>query len=155
MISLEELKKYIDFLSTTDIEELEIVSPDGEKILLKRRELLNIPAPTQETLNVKKETIEAKIEQQTEEKKEFIITSPMVGKFLLSVSQDHPPFIFVGMKVKQGQKVAIIETMRMFRDVVSQKNGVVKKILVEDGQFVEYKQPLIVLELEEEEKEKV
>ncbi len=152
MISLEELKKYIDFLATTDIEELEITSPNGEKILLKRSELLNIPVSTQETQNVKKETIEAKIEQQTEEKKEFVITSPMVGKFLLSVSQDHPPFIFVGMKVKQGQKVAIIETMRMFRDVVSQKNGVVKKILVEDGQFVEYKQPLIVLELEEEEK---
>ncbi len=147
MVSLEELKKYIDFLSTTDIEELEIETPEGEKFLLKRSEVLSdIVNKAQQTEVSKKTQIE---EKKLEEKKEFVITSPMVGRFLLSPSKDHPPFIVENAKVKQGQKVAIIETMRIFRDVISPKNGVVKKILVEDGQFVEYNQPLVVLELNE------
>jgi acetyl-CoA carboxylase biotin carboxyl carrier protein len=152
MVSLDELKKYIDFLSTTDIEELEIVAPEGEKILLKRSEVLSNVTALGQQQNVQTNKTEVALEpqQQVVEKKEFVITSPMVGKFLLSTSKDHPPFVFVGAKVNQGQKVAIIETMRIFRDVVSPKNGVVKKILVEDGQFVEYNQPLVVLELEEE-----
>ncbi len=152
MVSLEELKKYIDFLSTTDIEELEVVSPEGEKILLKRSEVLSDVLSLKQKKDTQTQTkIESvKPEQQVEEKKEFVISSPMVGKFLLSTSKDHPPFIVVGAQVKQGQKIAIIETMRIFRDVISPKNGVVKKILVEDGQFVEYSQPLVVLELNEE-----
>lgn len=151
MVSLEELKKYIDFLSNTDIEELEVVSPEGEKILLKRSEILtNTMLSEQHVSNQKNKTDVVEPKKEVEEKREFVITSPMVGKFLLSPSKDHPPFIFVGAKVKQGQKVAVVETMRIFRDVVSSKNGVVKKILVEDGQFVEYNQPLIVLELNEE-----
>jgi acetyl-CoA carboxylase biotin carboxyl carrier protein len=101
----------------------------------------------QQIETAKKDRVEDK---KLEEKKEFVITSPMVGRFLLSPSKDHPPFIVENAKVKQGQKIAVIETMRIFRDVISPKNGVVKKILVEDGQFVEYNQPLVVLELNEE-----
>jgi acetyl-CoA carboxylase biotin carboxyl carrier protein len=147
MVSLEELKKYIDFLSTTDIEELEIETPEGEKFLLKRSEVLSNVFSKPQIETTKEDRVE---EKKLEEKKEFVITSPMVGRFLLSPSKDHPPFIVENSKVKQGQKIAIIETMRIFRDVVSPKNGVVKKILVEDGQFVEYNQPLIVLDIEEE-----
>jgi acetyl-CoA carboxylase biotin carboxyl carrier protein len=147
MVSLEELKKYIDFLSTTDIEELEVETPEGEKFLLKRSEVLSNIFSKPQIETTKEDKVE---EKKLEEKKEFVITSPMVGRFLLSPSKDHPPFIVENAKVKQGQKIAIIETMRIFRDVVSPKNGVVKKILVEDGQFVEYNQPLVFLELEEE-----
>lgn len=151
MTDIEELKKYIDFLSETDIEVLEITSSQGEKLHLKRNKPV-VFVTQQEEQNIKQKIPQPQSQQQIiseHEKKEFIITSPMVGRFLLSISQDHPPFVVEGMEVKQGQKVAIIETMKIFREVVSSKNGVVKKILVEDGKYVEYGQPLVVLELKE------
>lgn len=150
MVKIEELQQYIEFLSTTDIEEIEITLADGEKIFLKRS---NLPFKDTTTLkDIQQKQIIQQEEQLSEpvEKQqgptEFVITSPMVGKFLLSPSQDHPPFIVEGSHVKQGQKVAVIETMKILRNVISPKDGVVKKILVEDGKFVEYGQPLIVLE---------
>ncbi|MEN3013011.1 MAG: acetyl-CoA carboxylase biotin carboxyl carrier protein subunit [Endomicrobiia bacterium] len=156
MATLEELKKYLEFLSTTDIEEIEIQSPDGEKIFLKRNKISsnNVISTFNKLQKEKSLQIESKQEldkefEHTKEslKKEFIIRSPMVGRFLLSVSQDHPPFIVEGSQIKQGQKIAVIETMRILRDVLSPQSGVVKKILVKDGEFVEYGQPLVILEI--------
>ncbi len=147
MIKVNELKEYIDFLSQTDIEELEITTKEGESICLKRDETEFL------FKNLNKDVFQQQNNSTQEDKeknnisaKEVLITSPMVGKFLLSTSKDHPPFVMLNSSVKKGQKVAIIETMRIFRDVVSPEDGVVKKILVEDGQYVEYAQPLIVLE---------
>lgn len=165
MSSIEELKRYIEFLSTTDIEEIEIQSLEGEKIFLKRERKPAIQTSLAPQA-VKKDNIQNLSKEQTEVSKdnlvdanraeslveEFTVRSPMVGKFLLSVSQDHPPIVMEGSHVKQGQKIAIIETMRILRDVVSPKEGVVKKILVKDGEFVEYGQPLIVLEVKKGEK---
>lgn len=142
MPKIEDLKEYIDFLSKTDIEELEITTADGEKIFLKRGEFLTYTEqPSRNKEEQSQEISEVKVE-----KKEFVITSPMVGRFLLSPSKDHPPFIVEGAQVKQGQKLAIIETMRIFRNVISPKDAIVKKILVEDGNYVEFGQPLIILE---------
>lgn len=149
MVKLDELKKYIDFLSQTDIEELEITTPDGEKISLKRSEVVQSFVKPQEQQKSEQTVEKEVVTEKQKERTSFIITSPMVGKFLLSTSKDHPPFIVENATVKEGQKVAIIETMRIFRDVVSPKSGVVKKILVEDGQYVEYGQPLIELEVKE------
>lgn len=153
MASIEEIQQYIEFLSTTDIEEIEITLEDGEKIFIKRSGL-SLP-PTQVTPKVnqsQKEMVPQQSAQAMDEQKvvtEFVITSPMVGRFLLSPSQDHPPYIVEGSHVQQGQKVAVIETMKILRNVVSPKDGIVKKILVEDGKFVEYGQPLIVLEVKQ------
>ncbi|MFN3550629.1 MAG: acetyl-CoA carboxylase biotin carboxyl carrier protein [Endomicrobiia bacterium] len=144
MIKIEELKEYINFLSKTDIEEIEITTQQGEKICLKRSEAESLVKNLNK--DVKQQQDKSNEEKNSSVVKEIVITSPMVGKFLLSTSKDHPPFVMVSSSVKKGQKVAIIETMRIFRDVISPEDGVVKKILVEDGQYVEYGQPLIVLE---------
>ncbi|MCS7152148.1 MAG: hypothetical protein NZ928_07220 [Endomicrobia bacterium] len=149
MANINDIQQYIDFLSTTDIEELEITAPDGEVILLKRKPGIQYSGSIKKQQSLGETESQIKQESTKEEqkdKKEFVITSPMVGKFLLSISKDHPPFIVEGAQIKQGQKVAVIETMKILRDVVSPQDGVVKKILVEDSKFVEYGQPLIVLE---------
>ncbi|MFQ3674974.1 MAG: biotin/lipoyl-containing protein [Endomicrobiia bacterium] len=145
MIKIDQLKEYVEFLKTTDIEELEIETVDGEKFHLKRSDVVAVQdiVPPQGQ-NGKNGT--AVIE--TEKNKNFVVKSPMVGKFLISTSKDHPPFVVEGAKVKQGQKLAIIETMKMFKDVISQVSGTVKKILVEDEKFVEYGQDLIIIEVE-------
>ncbi len=76
---------------------------------------------------------------------EEIIKSPMVGTFRRSLSKDHPPMVLEGNHVKPGDKMAVVECMKIPNEVVSFAVGFVSKILVEDGQAVEYGQPLFTL----------
>ena len=145
MIKIDQLKEYVEFLKTTDIEELEIETVDGEKFHLKRSDVVAV----QDTVSSQSQNgNNGTMDIEAEKNKNFVVKSPMVGKFLIATSKDHPPFVVKGAKVKQGQKLAIIETMKMFKDVVSQVSGTVKKILVEDEKFVEYGQDLIIIEVE-------
>jgi acetyl-CoA carboxylase biotin carboxyl carrier protein len=74
-----------------------------------------------------------------------IVKSPMVGTFYRSPSPGAPPFIEVGQSVNEGQTLCIIEAMKLLNEIESDAGGVVKKILVENGQPVEYGQPLFVI----------
>lgn len=74
------------------------------------------------------------------------ISSPVVGVFYAGESPDAKPFVKVGDTVKKGDVVCIIEAMKMFNDVVADKDGIVKEICVENGDLVEFKQPLFKLE---------
>lgn len=76
---------------------------------------------------------------------EEIIRSPIVGTFRRSASKDHPPLILEGNKVKPGDRLAVVECMKIPTDVVTYKEGLVTRILVEDGQVVEYGQPIFVI----------
>ncbi len=73
------------------------------------------------------------------------LKSPMVGTVYLRPSPDARPFIEVGTHVSVGQKVLLVEAMKTFNDIVAHKSGAVTAILVEDGQPVEYGQPLLVI----------
>lgn len=75
-----------------------------------------------------------------------IVKSPMVGTFFRSPSPGAKTFVEVGHTVKQGDTLCIIEAMKLLNQIESDQAGVVKKILVENGQPVEYGQPLFVLE---------
>jgi acetyl-CoA carboxylase biotin carboxyl carrier protein len=74
------------------------------------------------------------------------LKSPMVGTAYLRPSPDARPFIEVGARVTAGDRLLLIEAMKTFNDIVAPKGGVVTAILVEDGQPVEYGEPLIVIE---------
>ncbi len=74
------------------------------------------------------------------------VTSPMVGTFYRSASPDSKPFIEVGQSVKEGDTICIIEAMKMFNQIEADKAGVVKAILCENGQPVEFDQPLVIIE---------
>jgi acetyl-CoA carboxylase biotin carboxyl carrier protein len=74
------------------------------------------------------------------------LKSPMVGTAYLRPSPDARPFVEVGSRVTAGDKLLLIEAMKTFNDIVAPKGGVVTAILVEDGQPVEYGEPLIVIE---------
>ncbi len=74
-----------------------------------------------------------------------VVTSPMVGSFYRSPSPGAEPFVQVGDTVKEGQTICIIEAMKLLNEIESDKAGVVKEILVENGQAVEYGQPLFVI----------
>lgn len=71
-----------------------------------------------------------------------IVKSPLVGTFYAAPSEDAAPFVKVGDKVKKGQVLAIVEAMKLMNDIESDFDGEVVEILVENGQSVEYGQPL-------------
>ena len=74
------------------------------------------------------------------------VKSPMVGTAYRRPSPDSKPFVEVGSQVKAGDKILLIEAMKTFNDIVAPRAGVITAILVEDGQPVEYGEPLLVIE---------
>ncbi len=74
------------------------------------------------------------------------VKSPMVGTVYLRSSADAAPFVEVGTQVKTGDKVLLVEAMKTFNEILAPRAGTVTGILVEDGQPVEYGQPLLVIE---------
>ena len=74
------------------------------------------------------------------------VKSPMVGTVYRRASPDSKPFVEVGNTVKAGDKVLLVEAMKTFNEIVAPRGGIVAAVLVEDGQPVEYGQPLLVIE---------
>jgi len=75
-----------------------------------------------------------------------MVKSPMVGTVYLRPSPDAPPFVELGSKVKSGEKLLLVEAMKTFNEILAPREGTVTSIMVEDGQPVEYGQPLLVIE---------
>ncbi|MCE1741452.1 acetyl-CoA carboxylase biotin carboxyl carrier protein, partial [Enterobacter hormaechei] len=75
-----------------------------------------------------------------------VVRSPMVGTFYRTPSPDAKPFIEIGQRVNVGDTLCIVEAMKMMNQIEADKAGVVKKILVESGQPVEFDEPLVVIE---------
>ena len=73
------------------------------------------------------------------------VTAPIVGTYYQSQAPDKPPFVKVGDTVKKGDVIMIIESMKLMNEVQSDFDGVVEKILVSDGQAVEYDQPVMII----------
>ena len=74
-----------------------------------------------------------------------IVASPLVGTFYAAPSEDAAPYVQVGDAVKKGQVLAIVEAMKLMNEIESEYDGVVKEILIENGQMAEYGQPLFVI----------
>ena len=89
-------------------------------------------------------TVES-IEEEVEDPK-TVIKSPIVGTAYLAPEPGAKPFVSIGKKIKKGETVMIVEAMKTMNHVPSTKDGVVKKVCVEDGQPVEFGQTIIVLE---------
>jgi len=136
-----EIEQILDILRPTDVVELKVV--DGDSSIFIRR-----PKPT--TPNNLSPT-DKKPEEiaMPRETRPLVIKSPLVGTFYFSPSPDKPPYVLVGNHVSVGQKVGVIETMKIFKDVTSNVRGKIIRVLVESGQKVEYGQELFLVEPEE------
>lgn len=75
-----------------------------------------------------------------------VVKSPMVGTFYTSSSPDSKPFVQVGSVVKEGETICIIEAMKILNEIEADKSGTVSRILVDNGQAVEYGQPMFLIE---------
>lgn len=147
-MDIKDIKAIYKFLRETDIVEFELEGPEG-KVRLKRGNAFSmnnfVPA---EAAPEKEAPKEAKKEEQPEKKENIkIVTSPMVGTFYRSPSPEAPPFMELGSIVKSGQTLCIIEAMKLMNEVECEYNGKVVSILVENGQPVEYGEPLFHIEV--------
>lgn len=98
-------------------------------------------ANTQDTPHVKSKSISQNLS--TEEPLNILsIDSPMVGIVYMTPKPSSPPFIKTGQKVKKGDTICLIEAMKTFNEIKSDKDGVIKSILVKNGEAVEFGQPL-------------
>ncbi len=142
-MELEDLKKLIELLKETDITELQI-EKEGTKVRIRREKFFtSLEMPTQKTA-----PIQSTIIKETEEETQRLITvtSPIVGTFYRSPSPDAPPFVEAGLRVKKGQVLCIIEAMKLMNEIESEADGIIVKALVENGQPVEYGEPLFLIE---------
>jgi acetyl-CoA carboxylase biotin carboxyl carrier protein len=155
-MDLRKLKTLIDLVSESNISELEITEADG-KVRIVKSEPRPVayaapmmpagaqphaapagPAPAPVAAAEPAEPVPAETGH--------IVKSPMVGTFYLSATPGGKPFAEVGSAVKEGEPICIIEAMKIMNEIEADKSGTVTKILCDNGQAVEFGQPLFVIE---------
>ncbi len=142
-MELEDLKGLIELLKETDITEL-LVEKDGTKVKIKREKIFSsVEIPLTRPVSVQ-ETIIRETEEETQ--RLITVTSPIVGTFYRSPSPDAPAFVDAGVRIKKGQVLCIIEAMKLMNEIESEADGILVKALVENGQPVEYGEPLFLIE---------
>src|SRR3990172_4621823 len=143
-VDIKDLKSIYKFLKTTDIVELELEDSRG-KVKIKRvgADILTGRPLVSGTAREAVPAASAKEEKNTNVK---TITSPMAGTFYRSPAPETQPFVEIGSVVTSGQAVCIIEAMKIMNEVESEVAGKIISVLVEDGQPVEYGEPLFHVE---------
>jgi acetyl-CoA carboxylase biotin carboxyl carrier protein len=155
-MDLRKLKKLIDLVEESGIAELELTEGE-EKVKISRQ--LNTPSlasqymqpPQMANQQVLTPQQSPPVPMQTLADTPTTpsgdqITSPMVGTFYRASSPDAGSFVEVGSTIKKGDVLCIIEAMKILNEIESDKDGVIKKILIENGQPVEFGEPLFVVE---------
>ena len=144
----DKLKEIIYILENSDVNEIEVTFW-GKKIrVLKNSPNVTTNSPDK-TINTKdiQSSSSANLENQNlDEENKISILSPMPGVFYSSQSPDKPPYVEEGDTIKSGQVLCIIESMKIMNEIESEHNGVIKKILVNNSDPVEFNQPLYVIE---------
>ncbi len=150
-MDIRKIKKLIEMLEESDLAEIEVQEGE-ESVRISRhgKQVQAMFAPPQYAPPpagaVPSAPASALPEVSDATPAGHVITSPIVGSFYRAPSPGAPPFVEVGQKVKSGDTLCIIEAMKMLNQIESDKDGVVAAILVENGQPVEYGQPMFVIE---------
>jgi acetyl-CoA carboxylase biotin carboxyl carrier protein len=144
-MDLRKLKKLIDLVQESGIAELEITEGE-EKVKIVKGGAVSVSAPPPAVLAPAPAAEPRPAATEPEPGQEgHVVKAPMVGTFYRSSSPDAKPFVEVGQAVKEGDTICIIEAMKLMNEIEADASGVVKAILVENGQPVEYGQPLFIL----------
>ena len=155
-MDLRKLKTLIDLVSESGISELEITEGEG-KVRIVKNPLFAAPAPLGSTLATQPFGVGAQTATVApvapgpapaapDAPTGHVVKSPMVGTFYRSAQPGAEPFVSVGSTIKEGDTICLIEAMKLLNEIEADKAGVIKAILVENGQPVEYGQPLFVIE---------
>lgn len=141
----DDLTEVIKIFESSQLTCME-VEVEGLKVKLDRRDNQSQIISTVSEKKTQKMDIEVKDEHSKENLDlDSYITSPLVGTFHQAPSENADPFVRVGSKVKRGDKLCIIEAMKVMNEITSDKDGIIEKVLVKEGQMVEYGQNLFVI----------
>ena len=149
-MDLRKLKKLIDLVQESGIAELEITEGEEKVKIVKGGGVVSQAAVPALAMPAEPRVAAAPAApgpgaEPPAGQEGHVLKAPMVGTFYRSASPDAKPFIEVGQAIKEGQTICIIEAMKLMNEIESDASGVVKAILVENGQPVEYGQPLFII----------
>lgn len=150
-MDLRKLKTLIDLVGESDIAELEITEGEDKVRIVKATPVHAMAAPVSYAVAPAPAAahgmaaaepvapVAAPVPQGE------VVKAPMVGTFYRAPSPGASPFVEVGQTVKEGQPLCIIEAMKLLNEIEADKSGVIKEILVDNGDAVEYGQPLFLI----------
>ena len=144
-MDLRKLKTLIDLVSESGVAELEITEGDDRVKIVNRVGAAPVAAAAPAAIATPVVASAAPAAAPVAAEDTRTINSPMVGTFYRAPSPGAKPFADVGQKVKAGDTVCIIEAMKLLNEIETEYDGVIKEILVENGQPVEFGQPLFVI----------
>ncbi len=149
MFDFEQIKELIGSIDNSGITSFEIKGSDGERLVIKKeikQEIISAPAPLAEASPAAPAPASPAAQESAApaepEENYRIIPSPMVGVFYSAPSPDSEPYVKVGQSVSSGDVVCIIEAMKLMNEVPATESGVIAEICVNNGDIVEYGQPL-------------
>ena len=147
-MDLRKLKTLIDLVSESNISELEITEADGKVRIVKADPHAAAPTYIAAPPMARPVMTEAAPIAVAEEVAPVghTVKSPMVGTFYRASSPGGKPLVEIGSEVKEGEAICIIEAMKIMNEIEADKSGKVTRILCENGQAVEYGQPLFIVE---------
>ena len=152
-MDLRKLKKLIDLVEESGISELELTEGEESVRISRQGQVVQQPQqytiPQQPTPAVQNQAPTPTASDDTEvvaQETGHALTSPMVGTFYRSSSPEADPYVDVGSSVKKGDTLCIIEAMKLLNEIEADRDGIVKKIMVENAQPVEFGEPLFIIE---------
>ena len=138
-MNLEEIEKLMKMLENSSLSSLE-VEENGLRIRLDKNSSMHEVVKTNETIVSSKEV--EKVEEKAQGKE---IAAPLVGTFHQAPYKDAKPFVALGQKVKKGQKLCIIEAMKVMNEITSPYDGTILEILAKENDVVEFGKPLFLI----------
>lgn len=150
-MDLRKLKTLIDLVSESNVSELEITEAEGKvrivkssgaPVVMQQAPVAMVAAPAPAPAG----GVPAVEASAPAAPAGHAVKSPMVGTFYRSASPGAKPFVELGSVVKEGETICIIEAMKILNEIEADKSGTITKILSENGQAVEYGQPLFIIE---------
>ena len=152
-MDLRKLKKLIDLVEESGISELELTEGE-EKVRISRQgkpffqqpHQFHIPQQVSPVMSENKIATNESSAALPQVDEGHIQSSPMVGTFYRSSSPESAPYVEIGSTVKKGDTLCIIEAMKLLNEIEADQDGVIKKIMVENAQPVEFGEPLFIIE---------
>jgi acetyl-CoA carboxylase biotin carboxyl carrier protein len=155
-MDLRKLKTLIDLVAESDISELEVTEGESKVRIVKSGApaahgqvvmmQAQAPQPMQSVANTAPAPqAAAAVEAAPAEPTGHVVKSPMVGTFYRSSAPGAAPFVEIGSVVKEGDTLCIIEAMKLLNEIDADASGTIRQVLVENGQAVEFGQPLFII----------
>ncbi len=152
-MDLRKLKTLIDLVSESNVSELEITEAEGKVRIVKSEGVVHqyVAAPVQAAPVMAAPlaaapVAAAPVAAAAPAAEGHVVKSPMVGTFYRASSPGAKAFVDVGSQVKEGDTICIVEAMKILNEIEADKTGTIVRVLGENGQAVEYGQPLFVIE---------